>query len=108
MRIRNLAATAAVAATLLVNSPAVAAPQPYGGCDEAWQAPKSAGAQECRDLGYTVHRKFVLNPARVPVAWRVDSCRTSATRNVCFRAFDTSGYVLKRSTGRRWHFEFND
>lgn len=23
--------------------------EPYGGCDEAWQAPKSEGAQWCRD-----------------------------------------------------------
>lgn len=26
-----------------------AAIEPYGGCDEAWQAPKSEGAQWCRD-----------------------------------------------------------
>lgn len=26
-----------------------AALEPYGGCDEAWQAPQSEGAQWCRD-----------------------------------------------------------
>ena len=31
--------------------------QPYGGCDEAWQAPRSDGAQWCRDHGYAVPLK---------------------------------------------------
>lgn len=26
--------------------------EPYGGCDEAWQAPKSPGARWCRAHGY--------------------------------------------------------
>jgi hypothetical protein len=28
--------------------------EPYGGCDEAWQAPQSRGARECRQHGYAV------------------------------------------------------
>lgn len=28
--------------------------QPYGGCDEAWQAPHSKGARECRLHGFEV------------------------------------------------------
>lgn len=28
--------------------------EPYGGCDEAWQAPQSAGAWECRAHGWIV------------------------------------------------------
>lgn len=28
--------------------------QPYGGCDEAWQAPDSPGAEWCRNHGYLV------------------------------------------------------
>lgn len=38
------------------------AAQPYGGCDEAWQAPHSAGAQECRDHGWTVRPRLVVSP----------------------------------------------
>ena len=36
--------------------------QPYGGCKEAWQAPRSEGARECRAHGWTVYRWIVLNP----------------------------------------------
>lgn len=35
----------------LLFTPAV---EPYGGCDEAWQAPHSEGAAYCRSLGYDV------------------------------------------------------
>ncbi len=28
--------------------------EPYGGCAEAWQAPHSTGAEDCRRLGWTV------------------------------------------------------
>ena len=30
-------------------APVTSQPAPYGGCDEAWQAPDSAGARWCRD-----------------------------------------------------------
>lgn len=36
--------------------------EPYGGCDEAWQAPRSPGAQWCRDHGWVVKRNFVIDP----------------------------------------------
>ena len=38
------------------------AAEPYGGCDEAWQAPHSQGADDCRALGWTVRPRFVLSP----------------------------------------------
>lgn len=41
---------------------------PYGGCDEAWQAPTSAGAQTCRDHGWTVTSHLVLDQHAV-VRW---------------------------------------
>jgi len=43
--------------------------QPYGGCDEAWQAPYSEGADWCRDHGWTIAH---------PVDAR-DLCRAYAT-----------------------------
>ena len=36
--------------------------QPYGGCEEATLAPHSAGAQECRDHGWTIMRRLAVNP----------------------------------------------
>lgn len=30
--------------------------EPYGGCDEAWQAPHSEGADLCRELGWVIRR----------------------------------------------------
>lgn len=49
--------------------------QPYGGCDEAWQAPRSAGAQACRDHGWTVTSHLVLSQHKV-VRWsNLESCR---------------------------------
>jgi hypothetical protein len=36
--------------------------QPYGGCDEAWQAPQSTGADDCRAHGWTVKWWIVESP----------------------------------------------
>lgn len=59
---RNLIALAVAAATLTPATPAFADwTQPYGGCDEAWQAPRSAGADACRDHGWTVRTRLVVN-----------------------------------------------
>jgi len=38
---------------------------PYGGCDEAWQAPHSAGARWCRARGWVVMRRLVVSPRAV-------------------------------------------
>src|SRR5262245_63358868 len=38
--------------------------QPYGGCAEAWQAPHSKGADECRAHGWTVRARLVVGPHR--------------------------------------------
>jgi hypothetical protein len=60
------------------------ASQPYGGCDEAWQAPQSEGADWCRDHGWTVHKRFVLNRNDVPVALRVNPCQTEDSDGWCY------------------------
>jgi len=79
-------AAMALGLTLLASvSPAEAGdigtpPQPYGGCAEAWQAPHSKGADECRDLGWTVRvgprgHGIVVSPRRViRYEWLAD-CR---------------------------------
>lgn len=46
-------------------SPPAYGHQPYGGCKEAWQAPRSTGADHCRDHGWTVRKRFVIGPAGV-------------------------------------------
>lgn len=49
--------------------------QPYGGCIEAWEAPHSAGAQACRDHGWTVTGHVVLTPRNVVAFSNLTSCR---------------------------------
>lgn len=48
--------------------------EPYGGCAEAWQAPRSAGADLCRELGYTVSARFVLSPRGVVLHSSLPHC----------------------------------
>ena len=48
--------------------------QPYGGCAEAWQAPRSEGAQWCRDHGWTVGARYVISPRRILRHYRLPSC----------------------------------
>lgn len=49
--------------------------QPYGGCNEAWQAPHSDGARQCRADGWTVSRHLVLNPHDVVMFTDLHECR---------------------------------
>lgn len=54
-------------AVILTSAPAYAETdwsQPYGGCDEAWQAPHSIGADQCRAHGWTVRSRLVVGPHR--------------------------------------------
>jgi hypothetical protein len=48
--------------------------QPYGGCDEAWQAPHSEGADACRAHGWTVRSHLVIDPHRVVRMSSLISC----------------------------------
>lgn len=43
-----------LASLLLHLVASVMGPEPYGGCDEAWQAPDSPGARHCALLGAAV------------------------------------------------------
>jgi hypothetical protein len=71
--------------TIVGMQQADAAP-PYGGCKEAWQAPQSEGADWCRDRGWTVRKRVVLNPHAVLRYWNLDPCTYedgSGQTNVC-------------------------
>ena len=47
---------------------------PYGGCDEAWQAPHSLGAQDCRDMGWTIRPRLLVNPRGLVIMSRLPHC----------------------------------
>lgn len=61
-------------AVLLSVAPARAA-QPYGGCDEAWQAPRSEGAAWCRHHGWTVRPFIVVGPRNWVRYYDLPSCK---------------------------------
>lgn len=77
---------ALLAATLSPAAPAVAH-QPMGGCDEAWQAPRSEGAEHCREHGWTVRKRFVLTPSsRVATIRRLKPCEYEDSMNCYWNA----------------------
>jgi hypothetical protein len=55
--------------------------EPYGGCDEAWQAPHSEGADWCREHGWTVRSRFVIGPKGWLRANRLPDCRQEDSLN---------------------------
>lgn len=79
----------ATAAAALIPAPAFAH-QPYGGCDEAWQAPRSAGAEHCRDHGWTVRHRFVINPRGYVKYVSLPPCEYEDSYN-CYWNAETSG-----------------
>jgi hypothetical protein len=63
-----------------------AATQPYGGCGEAYRYSNSAGAQDCREMGWTIRPRLVVNPHGVVVMSRMPHCRNedgSGTASAC-------------------------
>lgn len=60
--------------------------QPYGGCDEAWQAPRSEGAAECRTRGWLIRSGYVVSPRSVLRYYNLPFCRNedgSGQRQAC-------------------------
>lgn len=60
--------------------------QPYGGCKEAWQAPRSQGAADCREQGWMVRKGYVVSPRHVLRYYNLPSCRHedgSGQRETC-------------------------
>jgi hypothetical protein len=63
-----------------------AATQPYGGCKEAYHHSESAGAQDCRDAGWTIRPRLVVDPHGVVVMSRMPHCKNedgSGTASAC-------------------------
>lgn len=61
--------------------------QPYGGCKEAWQAPHSAGADECRAHGWHISSRFVVGPRGVVRYNMLPACKNedgSGQRGACY------------------------
>lgn len=73
MRTITAAVFAAIITALSV-APA-SAHQPYGGCDEAWQAPTSDGAKHCRSHGWTVRSRVVIGPSGWVHVNRLPACK---------------------------------
>jgi hypothetical protein len=65
--------------------------EPYGGCDEAWMAPNSIGAEECRDHGWVVHDRFVLDPNTNPAYINLPDCDTEDGGGLCYWDADGRG-----------------
>jgi hypothetical protein len=75
---------ALLVASLIVLLPSNArATEPYGGCDEAWQAPLSDGAMECRMLGWTVRPRLVIDPHGVVRAYLLPGCKREDSGRLC-------------------------
>lgn len=68
--------------------------QPYGGCKEAYVAPRSRGAKECRRHGWLVKRWVVASPRGV----------VRYISGPAYQLFD-SGYIY---VGRRWNMAMTE
>lgn len=77
-------ATALTSVALITPAEAADWTQPYGGCKEAWQAPHSAGAQDCRDHGWVVRARVVVGPRGYVRYLRAPACRTEDGPGPCF------------------------
>jgi hypothetical protein len=49
--------------------------RPYGGCGEAWQSPRSTGAEWCRSRGWIVRARIVIGPKRFVHMTALPHCR---------------------------------
>lgn len=62
------------------------AAQPYGGCDEAWHHPKSKGAALCREQGWTIRKRLVINSERRLVYVDLRKCEYEDSPNCVWYA----------------------
>jgi hypothetical protein len=79
--LRSLLLTLATVLTLATGPAQSAELAPYGGCDEAWQAPQSDGADWCRDHGWTVTTRLVIGPRGVVRFTSLPHCRVEDASN---------------------------
>jgi hypothetical protein len=72
----SVLAVAGLAAILPAGTPATGAElAPYGGCAEAWQSPRSAGADWCRARGWEITGRFVISPRAIVAHESLPHCR---------------------------------
>ena len=88
--IRTLLAALAVTTILAGGTAAVAeaaqAAQSYGGCDEAYRYARTAGAQDCREAGWTIRPRLVITPDNKVAYSVLPHCRHedgSGQRSAC-------------------------
>lgn len=81
-----------VAVLLLTGAgtPHAEADQPYGGCKEAWRYPHSAGAEHCRDHGWTIRKRITVNPRGVVLRSTLPHCKGEAIRSCTWNVIFTS------------------
>lgn len=98
----------------LLAPPAQAWTEPYGGCDEGWQAPHSVGADQCRDHGWIVRHRLVIDPHKVLRYTSLPACYTDdGTGRYCtWRASEQGNhrgysYYLNRPEHPRYIWEYD-
>jgi hypothetical protein len=83
----SVLAVAGLAAILPAGTPASGTElAPYGGCKEAWQSPRSVGADWCRARGWEITGRYVISPRAIVAAERLPHCRYedgSGQRSAC-------------------------
>lgn len=67
--------------------------EPYGGCDEAWQAPKSEGAAWCRRHGWTVRPNFVIDKHNVLRTTRFGACENEDSTGCYWNAMTRGNHI---------------
>jgi hypothetical protein len=81
-----LVTLAVLAAGLSSPSSSTASTAPYGGCKEAWQSPRSAGADWCRARGWEITGRYVISPRAIVAHESLPHCRYedgSGQRSAC-------------------------
>lgn len=93
---------------MVVSAPANA--EPYGGCVEAYRYASSPGAQDCRDLGWTIRPRLVVDPQGWVHVSMLPACRQedgSGQRSACAWNFSRTE-VTGNGQGRKYWVDQRD
>jgi len=80
--------------------------QPYGGCKEAYVAPQSAGADECRAHGWVIRPRLVVGPYGWVRYSTLPQCRNedgSGQRSAC-----SWNFGMPRSWGKVYWVDYHN
>jgi len=100
---------ATLAALLGTGMPnATAAAQPYGGCDEAYRYSNSAGAQDCRDAGWTIRPRLVVGPHGVVHMSRLPHCRSEDSSGGTACSWNIGSRIDGNGIGLAYWLDRND